>query len=131
MKARNAERVRSLLGAQIVFNHKNSTLDCQVRNISALGAKLVISSAVTLPEEFDLSVPQKGRIYRARLRWRIDESAGVEFVQDPPDVRYDPNVDLIRALELENQTLRQKISELSNHIEGLERAHDREKSVVN
>lgn len=123
MKPRRAERVRTLLGAQIVFNHQNSTLDCQIRNISSDGAKLIVSSMVALPEEFSLSIPQKGRAYRARLRWRIDDTAGVEFLDSENAERAaEPSSDRMRSLETENEALRQKINELTARLAQLEHA---------
>lgn len=117
MKPRRAERVRALLGAQIVFNNQNSTLDCQVRNISSDGAKLILSSTVALPEEFHLNIPQKGRTFRARLRWRIDETAGVEFLgTEQADRAIEAAHEQIRALEADNEALRHKIRELTDQI---------------
>ena len=81
-EARHYERVRTILGARIIFNNKRSTLECQIRNISAAGAKLAVSETVALPDEFDLHVPQRGRTFRARLRWRSADGVGVEFVRD-------------------------------------------------
>jgi hypothetical protein len=121
MKPRRAERVRTLLGAQIVFNNQNSTLDCQIRNISAEGAKLIVSSTVAVPEEFRLNVPQKGRTFQARLRWRIDDTIGVEFVgADRAEHAAEPSNDRVRSLEAENEALRHKVRELTNYIAKLE-----------
>ena len=80
-EVRRDERVRALLRARILFNNNSSTIDCTVRNISSGGAKLEISSALTVPSEFDLDVPQKGRTYRARLMWRDANFLGVQFVE--------------------------------------------------
>lgn len=113
MKPRGAERIRSLLGGQIIFNNQSSTVECQIRNISALGAKLNISSMVSLPEEFELSIPQKGRTFKARLRWRVDESAGVEFLDVPKAQRADQRLnERLRYLEAENETLREELRAL-------------------
>lgn len=117
MKPRSVERVRSLLGGQIIFNHQNSTLDCQIRNISPAGAKLVLSSMVALPEEFELNIPQKGRTFRARLRWRIDDAAGVEFMDaEKVDASAGQLANRIRDLETENEALRQKLRELIGQL---------------
>jgi hypothetical protein len=77
---RAAPRLRSLLAAKIIFNNGNSTLDCLVRNISESGAKLAVSTVVTLPERFDLLIPQKGTARRAQIRWRNADEIGVTFV---------------------------------------------------
>ncbi len=123
-ETRNPGRVRSILGAQIVFNNRNSTLSCQVRDISSKGARLLFNDAVSIPQEFELSVPQKGKTYWARLRWRDTEGAGVEFFtpgQEPAtSSRAAAMPDLVRRLaelELENATLRLKVLELTQRLE--------------
>jgi hypothetical protein len=117
-EARKLDRARSILGAHIVFNNRNSTVDCQIRNISKSGARLAISNTFTLPEEFDIEVPQKGRTYRARLCWRDEQSAGVEFVLDTTDAssRGDTNM-RIAELEAENATLRLRIFDLREKLD--------------
>ena len=119
---RTTERKRTMLGAQIIFNNRNSTMDCQVRNISPTGARLALSDTVALPEEFDLHVPQKGKTYRARLRWRNNDSIGVELVADqaPVPAPRQAQADLalrVAELETENATLRLQIIELLRKLE--------------
>ncbi len=128
---RNTERNRSMLGAHIIFNNRNSTLDCQVRNISATGARLVLSETVALPEEFELFVPQKGKTYKARLRWRKADGAGVELTSDamPGATMKTGAPDLpqrVAHLENENALLRLQIIDLTRRLNekpaGAERA---------
>jgi PilZ domain len=118
MQARRAERIRAFLGAKILFNNRSTTLDCQVRNISAGGAKLIVSPTVSVPEEFDLEIPQKGKTVRCRLRWRINDAAGVEFMDQTPatQVRADSLADRIRELEEENAALNRRIQQLCNRL---------------
>jgi hypothetical protein len=117
-EARKLDRARSILGAHIIFNNRNSTIDCQIRNISKSGARLAISNTFTLPEEFDIEVPQKGRTYRARLCWRDAQSAGIEFVLDTTDSsgRADNN-SRIAELEAENAALRLRIFDLREKLD--------------
>ena len=123
---RTSERKRTMLGAHIIFNNRNSTMDCQVRNISPTGARLALSDTVALPEEFDLHVPQKGKTYRAKLRWRNNDSVGVELVADqapaqaPPQAPRQAQADLgqrVAELETENATLRLQVFELLRKFE--------------
>ena len=67
---RKETRQRVFLKGRIVFNNGSSSFDCLVRDMSSSGARLVMSDATTLPEAFDLYIPQKDRTYRATLRWR-------------------------------------------------------------
>ena len=47
--------------------------------MSATGARLVMSDATTLPDVFDLYIPQRERTFRASLRWRREDGIGVTF----------------------------------------------------
>jgi len=115
---RKRERVRAILGAHIVFNNRNSTIDCQIRNISRTGAKLSLSNSVTLPEEFDIEVPQKGKTYRARLCWRDAASAGIEFILDATEAaEAEDRAALIAKLEAENLALKLRVQELMRLLE--------------
>ena len=81
---RVAPRLKTLLAARISFNNGQSTLDCLIRNLSDMGAKLIVSAAVTLPECFDLLIPQKSVTRRGRIVWRRGEAMGVRFDEDAP-----------------------------------------------
>ncbi|GAU80791.1 PilZ domain-containing protein [Bosea sp. BIWAKO-01] len=74
---REVPRQRTLLGARIVFNNRQSTLDCVVRNLSDVGAMVLISDTVALPAAFELEIEHKRRVYGARFRWRDGERVGV------------------------------------------------------
>lgn len=112
---RTSPRVRTFLKGRIIFNNRMSTMDCVVRNISSTGAKLQLTEAVTLPDLFELSIPQKGETVRAKLRWRRGEEAGVSFITaagepiraEPQDVH-----ERLRELERENARLRQLLAEM-------------------
>jgi hypothetical protein len=78
---RSDNRSRTLLGAQIVFNNRCSTIDCMVRDLSSKGAKVLVSPHVAIPDEFDLTIPQSQRKHRARIMWRDAEACGVRFIE--------------------------------------------------
>jgi hypothetical protein len=77
---RAQHRARTLLGARIEFNNGSSTVDCTVRDLSATGAKVLLSPHVAIPDEFDLAIPQGQRRHRARIIWRNAQSCGVRFI---------------------------------------------------
>lgn len=112
---RISPRVRTFLKGRVIFNNRMSTIDCVVRNISSTGAKLQLTETVTLPDLFELFIPQKGETVRAKLRWRRGEEAGVSFVTasgepvqaEPQDVH-----ERLRELERENARLRQLLAEM-------------------
>lgn len=80
LERRKTVRGRTFLGGVIAFCGKSSTLDCLVRNLSPEGAKVELSHAASVPEEFDLAIAKRDGTFRARLIWRRAEEAGVLFV---------------------------------------------------
>lgn len=76
---RQAPRVRTLIQGRIEFNSGASSLNCLVRDLSDVGAKLEFSDSVALPAVFLLHVAKYQRCYRARERWHRTGYVGVEF----------------------------------------------------
>lgn len=113
---RRSARHRTFIGGQIIFNQRQSTLDCTVRNLSDDGALIVLSDSVVTPELFELYFPLKREHRMARSCWRDGERQGVEFTgSGKPDTEPAP-LDLarrIRQLEQENATLKARIAELT------------------
>ena len=118
VEARRAERVRSFRRARIIFNNHSTTIDCVIKNISRSGAKIEIGNSMSIPETFDLEVPQKGRTFRARLSWRSETAIGVEFVEEEP-VGQDRDRGEVERLRQENRALRQSVAQLTKRLEQL------------
>ncbi len=76
---RIAARHKSFLRGKIYFNKRLSTVDCLVRDISATGARLIFSQAVTTPDTIELYIPQKDETLRADVQWRNGTEVGVSF----------------------------------------------------
>ena len=74
---RKTVRTRAYLGAQIAFNQRSCVMDCLIHNFSPEGAKLVFSNTVTVPQEFDLSIPKQEQTLRVRMVWRRADEVGV------------------------------------------------------
>jgi hypothetical protein len=121
---RREARQRVFLKGRIVFNNGASSFDCLVRDLSATGARLMMSDATTLPDAFDLYIPQKDRTFRATLRWRREDGIGVVFEQlartaaAPPDpAATDASVSAllkrIGELETENAALRRLLATMA------------------
>ncbi len=112
---RKTTRRRTYFGGQIAFNRQSSLMDCLVRNISAEGARLVFTQTATVPQEFDLSMPQNARTFRAKVIWRRAEEAGVLFLEPRPDSA-PVSLDLVRRLrqcEAEKAALQRRVEQLS------------------
>ncbi|MDP2355479.1 MAG: PilZ domain-containing protein [Beijerinckiaceae bacterium] len=76
-----AARSRTLIGARAMFNEGRSSLDCQIRNLSATGARLNFESTLGLPNTFVLEIPSRGQLVAVAVRWRKEAAVGVEFVE--------------------------------------------------
>ncbi|MCJ2070071.1 PilZ domain-containing protein [Methylobacterium sp. J-030] len=116
---RRETRQRVFLKGRIVFNNGSSSFDCLVRDMSSSGARLVMSDTATLPEAFDLYIPQKDRTYRATLRWRREDGIGVTFedpARAPPPAAPDP-----AASEASVTMLLRRVSELETENAALRR----------
>jgi len=79
-ESRTKTRKRCFLGARIQFNNRRSSFDCLVRDISVDGARLELASLESMPDEFDLVIPQQERQYRAKVMWRRNNICGVSFL---------------------------------------------------
>ena len=75
---RKTPRQRALKKGRIVFNAKNSTLDCVVRNLSAGGARLTVTTVVGIPDTFEL-IMSDGARHHCRVAWRTATELGVDF----------------------------------------------------
>lgn len=113
---RRSARTRTLIGGKVIFNQRQSTLDCTVRNLSEDGALLVFPDSVALPELFELYFPVKRESRMVRSRWRDGGRIGVSFgavaKQDEAPVPLDL-ARRLRQLEQENATLKARIVELT------------------
>lgn len=115
---RRETRLRTFLKGRIIFNNGNSSMDCLIRDLSASGARLMLSQTATLPASFDLIIPAKGLTHKATLRWRKDDSIGVTFAEDaarPAPSMADATpaalIARIHELEAENASLRRQLKE--------------------
>lgn len=117
VEARGSDRVRSFLRARIIYNNNNSTIDCIIKNFSSTGAKIDVSRLMSIPAEFDLDIPQKGRVFRARIAWRDGDSLGVEFIdQNESRHMFDSRVEI---LERENKRLKTTIAAMAKKLDDL------------
>jgi hypothetical protein len=115
---RREVRQKTFLKGRIIFNKGASSMDCLVRDLSASGARLALTETTTLPEGFDLYIPQKEKTYRASLCWRRADGIGVTFADEaipaPPDDAASmlALVRRISELEAENAALRRLLASL-------------------
>jgi hypothetical protein len=78
---RRTPRTKSLLRGRILFNNRQSGIDCLIRDYSEQGARLIFSDNVGIPGVVDLHIPQKDQTLRAHIQWRHSDEVGVTFSQ--------------------------------------------------
>ncbi|MEX0956739.1 MAG: PilZ domain-containing protein [Rhizobiaceae bacterium] len=76
---RRAERERSATNALVRFNSGSETTQCVARNISARGARLVVSGAASVPPRFQLKLDTEREWRNVTVRWRRGDEVGVSF----------------------------------------------------
>lgn len=112
---RREHRNRTFLFGQIAFDHRPSTMDCVVRNLSNDGAKLDFPAPVALPTTFDLIVREKGESRRARLMWCDHNEIGVAFQDAEHCVVVSIDVARrLRALEKESDRLARRVAQFAD-----------------
>lgn len=108
------------MAARVSYGSGANVIDCTIRNISDGGAKLQISGSITLPEEFDMFIPQRNVSRRVRLCWRSDEFCGVAFLDKGEDHSHSEEL-----VSTETETsLRLKIRQLETTIAQMQRRID-------
>lgn len=67
------------------FINDRASLKCIIKNISRSGAHIVLDEAEHLPPEIVLAIDQTGQRFDARVIWRREGEAGVNFVRELPE----------------------------------------------
>jgi hypothetical protein len=79
---RGDRRRRTLLLGRISCNSAGPLLECDVRDLSDLGACLRGAGLANAPDRFQLEIPSRNRLHGARVRWRSGDRIGVDFESD-------------------------------------------------
>ncbi len=116
-------RKRTFLRGRVIFNGGSASMDCLIRDLSANGARMELSETSTLPEVFDLFIPNKDATFRATLCWRRGGEVGVTFTDVPrqsaaqaapaADASLAILVRRVAELEAENAALRSLLTKMS------------------
>jgi hypothetical protein len=107
---RQLSRHKSLLRGCIYFNKSRSSLDCLVRDMSAVGARLVFSSNVSVPDIVQLYIPQKEQTLHAQVQWRHGDEVGIVFATTARD--QGGLASRVEKLEAELAALRRSVNRL-------------------
>lgn len=125
MKERRAvSRQKSFLQGRVYFNHRQSSIDCLVRDYSEQGARLKFSEAANVPEAIELYIPNKEETHRARVEWRTGNEMGISFGEEirapsiTPEAAQGDLTARVQRLEAEVATLRRIVNDLRSKQRG-------------
>jgi hypothetical protein len=85
---RKHQRLRVFKSVKLVFGNA-SVLDCVVRDLTTVGARLEIPNTIDLPQVFEMTFDGGRSIRSCRLVWRTSSGTGVEFSEIGPSVDLD------------------------------------------
>jgi len=119
---RRAVRQKSFLRGCIYFNKRRGAVDCLIRDMSAEGARVIFSDAVSVPDVVELYIPQKEKTLRARVQWRHGDEIGLAF-PDAVVAAHVPEtgelIDRIGKLESEVASLRRLLKQIKSELPGV------------
>jgi PilZ domain len=78
---RIAKRHRVLKSAKIILNDWTA-YDCQLRDMSATGARIRVGNSTEVPHKFRLYVAADGSIRDVTVAWKHHELIGVTFTSE-------------------------------------------------
>ncbi len=118
MKERRAlVRQRTLIKGRIYFNNRLSSMECIVRDITANGARLEFSENVTLPDAFELYIPNRHEYFHARVEWRRGSNLGISWTpEEATKERSEPGG--------ENPAVAERLAKLERDVAILQRRLD-------
>jgi uncharacterized small protein (DUF1192 family) len=118
---RATRRQKSFLRGVVHFDKQRGGMGCIIRDMSADGARIILSQTVTIPNVIDLEIPQRRQTLRATVQWRRADETGLAFSEAPaaPPSRRESKL-LLRVAELEAEiaTLRRTIKRLKRENAG-------------
>jgi hypothetical protein len=56
------------------------SVGCLVRDLSEAGARLELEGDVSIPDQFDLSIPKRNLTRKSAIRWKSGKELGVVFL---------------------------------------------------
>lgn len=77
---RRQQRQRTLRPAKIIYHNRTCVSDCQIRDISATGARIRVASTSHLPNHFELVVAGAPQPHQCEVRWRSPIEMGLKFI---------------------------------------------------
>lgn len=112
---RTAERVRTIFAGRAVIGAGFADVNCQVKDLSATGARIAVPERTVIPDHFELHIPTRGIESRVTVRWREGRMLGVTFAGEHHAQPGDQSA-RVRELEAEVRDLRRRLAEMSARL---------------
>ena len=91
---RRAVRRRVLFSGKLVSHDGASTIDCTIRDLSSVGAKVRLAGTAPAPTDLWLIEVREGLAFQCRIAWRDLPDVGLDFLSsyelkdaDTPELR--------------------------------------------
>ena len=81
---RGSPRRRVLKSGKVIFNHNASVVDCTIRNLSSVGALLLVPSTLGIPAHVELLIDGDTERVACDVAWRHAQQLGVRFAPRVP-----------------------------------------------
>lgn len=121
IERRALPRHKTFIKGRIYFNNRLASMDCIIRDVTEKGARLEFSENVTLPEVFELYVPNKDEYFQAHVEWRKANNIGITWrLEDLPSARTEeprvqsPLADRVAKLEHDVAVLQKRLDALQS-----------------
>jgi PilZ domain len=124
MNERRVEiRRKTFLRGRILFNSGRAAVDCLIRDISPVGARLIFSDAVSVPDVVELYIPQKEQTLEARVEWRHGDEVGIAFANASQMTETSNGLaERVERLEAEVAALKKMLKRLKTDLSGNDEA---------
>ena len=108
---RGSRRQKSFLRGFVYFDRLRGVIGCLVRDLSDEGARIILSQGVTIPDVFNLHIPQREQTLRAHVQWRRGDEIGLAFTEE----------ETATATSRKESELIERVAQLETEITALKR----------
>ena len=84
---RGNRRSRILKAGKLLFDAHQTIINCVIRDISPLGARIRLSDTLHLPSELELLVVREAELHPAKVLWKSQTDCGLVFTGPPQSAR--------------------------------------------
>ena len=86
-RRRSTRRTNCLRGRLYFHGDGRNSLPCRILDASYEGARVIVDSPISVPDEVDLYIPKKKRIALASVRWRHGRQNRARAIRNQPPQR--------------------------------------------